>query len=57
MADRERPPVVIWIIPLFVGQGGLHRVMDSPRFESYRTSDVVQLLGSGACSGASLAGV
>jgi hypothetical protein len=57
MADRKRPPVVVWIIPLFVGLLGLYRVMQSPQFESYRTVDVVQLLGSGACFGAALAGL
>ena len=57
MADRKRPPVVAWLIPLFIGLLGLYRVMQSPQFESYRTVDVVQLLGSGACIGAAMVGL
>jgi hypothetical protein len=57
MADRRRPPVVVWIIPLFIGLLGLYRVIQSPHFESYRTVDVIQLLASGACFGVALAGV
>ena len=57
MADRKRPPVVVWLIPLFIGLLGLSRVMQSPQSESYRTVDVVQLLGSGACIGAAMVGL
>ncbi len=54
---RKRPPIVLFIIPLMIGLFGLHRVTQSAPFEAYRTVDVVQLLGSGACFGAALVGV
>jgi len=54
---RRRPPIVLFIIPLMIGLLGCHRVAQSAQFESYRTVDVVQLLGSGACFGAALTGV
>jgi hypothetical protein len=56
-SNRKRPPVVMFIIPLFFGLLGFFRVMDSPQFESYRKMDVVQLVLSGACFGAALVGV
>ena len=55
--ERKRRPFVIWIIPLIVGLAGLFRVLDSPNGELYRTVDIVQLLGSGACFGATMVGV
>jgi hypothetical protein len=57
MADRKRPPVVVFIIPLLIGLLGFYRVTQSPQFESYRTVDVIQLLASGACIGAALVGL
>ena len=57
MVDRKRPPIVIWIIPLLVGMAGLFRVMQSSSFQLYRVVDVVQLLGSGVCFGATMVGV
>ena len=57
MADRKRSLVVVWIVPLLIGLLGLYRVMQSPQFESYRTMDVVQLVVSGACFGAAMAGL
>ena len=57
MAESKRSPIVIWMIPLFIGIAGFYRVTQSPRFELYRTVDVVQLLVSGACFGATLVGV
>ena len=57
MSNRKRPPVVVLIIPLFIGLLGFYRVTQSPQFESYRTLDVVQLLVSGACFGAALTGL
>jgi hypothetical protein len=56
MPNRKRPPVVVFIIPLFIGLLGFSRMTQSPQFESYRTLDVVQLIGSGACFGAALTG-
>jgi hypothetical protein len=55
--NRKRPPFVVFIIPLLVGLLGFSRLTQSPQFESYRTVDVVQLLGSGACFGAALTGL
>ena len=52
MTDRKRPPVVLLIIPLMIAFAGLNRVTQSPSYHLYRTVDVVQLLGSGACFGA-----
>ena len=57
MADRKRPPAVMWIIALFFGLLGFYRVTQSPQFESYRTVDVVQLLASGAGFGVALVGL
>ena len=57
MVDRKRRPIVMFIIPLIVGLAGFSRVTQSPGFESYRTVDVVQLLGSGACFGVAMVGV
>ena len=57
MTERKRSPIVFWIIPLIIGLGGLNRVMSSPSYDTYRGVDVVQLLGSGACFGATMAGL
>jgi hypothetical protein len=40
-----------------IGLLGLSRVMESPQFESYRTVDVIQLTGAGACLGVALTGL
>ena len=37
-----------------VATAGLTMVMRSPRFEAFRTVDVLQLLGSGMCFGVGL---
>jgi hypothetical protein len=57
MPDRKRQPIVVLIIPLIVGLLGFSRVTKSPQFESYRTMDVVQLIGSGFCFGVVLTGM
>jgi hypothetical protein len=57
MSNRKRPPVVVFIIPLVIALLGFSRVTQSPQFESYRTVDVVQLLGSGTCIGAAMVGL
>ena len=56
-ASNRKRPVVVFIIPLIIGLLGYDRVTQSPQFESYRTVDVVQLVGSGACFGAALTGL
>jgi hypothetical protein len=54
---RRRSPVVVWFIPLMIGLAGLNRVMHSPNYELYRAVDIVQLLGSGVCFGATMVGL
>jgi hypothetical protein len=56
LPHRKRPPIVVFIIPLIIGLLGFSRVTENPQFESYRTVDVVQLLGSGFCFGVALTG-
>jgi hypothetical protein len=41
-------------VPIFIGSIGFVNLMHQPRFETYRTVDVVQLLGTGACHGVAL---
>ena len=57
MVDRKRRPIVVFLIPLMVGLAGFYRVTQSPSFESYRTVDIVQLLGSGVCFGVTMIGL
>ena len=57
MGNRKQPPIIIWILPLFVGLAGFYRVTQSPQYETYRSVDIVQLLGSGVCFGAVMVGV
>jgi hypothetical protein len=57
MLNEKRPPIAMWLIPLAIGLVGFYRVVHSQRFELYRTVDVVQLLASGACFGATLVGI
>lgn len=57
MAERKRPPVAVIIMVLFFALLGFYRVTQSPRFELYRTVDVVQLVASGAGFGAALTGL
>jgi len=57
MVDRKRPPIVVWMIPLLLGLAGFYRVTQSPHFDLYRAVDVVQLMGSGVCFGATMVGV
>ena len=41
-------------VPIIIGSVGLMNLMHQPRFETYRTVDVVQLLGTGLCYGVAL---
>jgi hypothetical protein len=45
------------MIPLLIGLAGFYRVTQSPHFELYRAVDIVQLMGSGVCFGATMVGV
>jgi hypothetical protein len=57
VADKKPLAITAWIAPLIVGVLGVLRVTHSQSFNLYRTVDVVQLLASGACFGATLVGV
>jgi hypothetical protein len=57
MVDRKRPSMVRWIILPLIGLAGFYRVTQSPSFGLYRAVDIVQLLASGVCFGASLVGI
>ena len=57
MALRKRPVVIIWLLPILIGLAGYNRVEHSPLYNLYRPVDITQLLGSGACFGAALAGI
>ena len=57
MVDRKRPPIVVWMMPLLLGLAGFYRVTQSPHFDLYRAVDIVQLMGSGVCFGATMVGV
>jgi hypothetical protein len=56
MTGRKWPSVVVWIIPLLTAFAGFYRVAQSPSLAMYRAVDIVQLLGSGVCFGAAMAG-
>jgi hypothetical protein len=59
MVHLKRPPIVFWrdITLLLIGHILLYRVTQSPSFEMYRKVDSYQLLASGACFGAFIAGL
>jgi hypothetical protein len=58
MTNRKSgPSIMLFLMPLIIGLAGLSRVMNSAHFAAYRTVDVVQLLGSGVCFGASMVGI
>jgi len=41
-------------IPILIGSIGLMNLMHQPRFTSFRSVDVLQLIGSGMCFGVAL---
>lgn len=52
---RSRKSLTIAVAtPLVIGIIGLTQLMQRPQFASFRTVDVVQLLGSGMCFGVAL---
>ena len=53
---RRRRSAAIFV-PAFVGLIGLLSLINRPRFQTYHTVDVVQLLASGMCFGVALAGL
>lgn len=56
MFNRKPLGSVIFIL-IIIGSIGLMNLMHQPRFETYRTVDVVQLLGSGMCYGVALVAI
>jgi hypothetical protein len=43
------------VVPLIIGLAGLMNLMQRPRFASFHSVDVVQLLASGMCFGVAVA--
>jgi len=56
-AGKKRRPIALFIALLFFALLNFFRAMESPHFESYRTMDVIQLVLSGACFGATVTGL
>jgi hypothetical protein len=52
--SSRRKLVVPFIVPLLIGLGGFSNVARSPRFETFHTVDVIQLIGTGMCFGVAL---
>lgn len=53
--ERNKRIVPAIIMPVIIGMVGLFALMRQPRFETFHTVDVLQLLASGACFGVALA--
>ncbi len=53
MADRRTLPSIVVLI--VVGAIGIFSLTARPRFQTYRTVDVLQLVASGMCFGVALA--
>jgi len=54
---QKRIPKSAFIFILFIALLGFFRVTQNPRFKSYRTIDVIQLVVSGAGFGVALTGL
>lgn len=56
---KRKPQTIamVILIPLLAGVPGLVHLMSEPRFDTIRTVDVVQLLGSGMCFGVALTAI
>lgn len=57
MAYSHRKLTTGFLMPLLIGLVGLFNLMQKPRFVSFHTVDVLQLIASGMCFGVALAGV
>ncbi|HVT96142.1 MAG TPA: hypothetical protein VHE33_01460 [Acidobacteriaceae bacterium] len=57
MAKRKSPLISTVVLVVIFGSLGLMNLSGKDRFKSYRTVDVVQLLGIGMCYGVALMGV
>ena len=54
MDQTRRRSVAKILIPVIVGLSGLFSLINRPRFQTYHTVDVLQLLASGMCFGIAL---
>jgi hypothetical protein len=57
MEQPRRRRFAAIFVPAFVGLIGLLSLINRPRFQTYHTVDVVQLLASGMCFGIALTGL
>jgi hypothetical protein len=55
--NRRRRLASAILAPLVVGLIGMFNLMQRPRFETFHTVDVLQLVASGMCFGIALAAV
>jgi len=55
MEQTRRRRFAAIFVPAFVGLIGLFSLINRPRFQTYHTVDVIQLLASGLCFGVALA--
>jgi hypothetical protein len=53
--SRNRMTVPSIVAPLIIGMIGLFSLTRNPRFQSFHTVDVLQLIASGMCFGVALA--
>ena len=53
MSNRRRL-IPMFFIPVFIGLVNFNSVAKKPRFETFQTIDVVQLIVTGMCFGAAL---
>jgi len=51
---NRKPLVAAFFIPIMVGCIGISNIARNPRFESFHTVDILQLIASGMCFGAAL---
>ena len=54
MEQTRRRRLAKVVIPVFVGLSGLLTLINRPRFQTYHTVDVLQLLATGMCFGIAL---
>jgi len=57
MEQTRRRRFAAIFVPALVGLIGLFSLIGRPRFQTYHTVDVIQLLASGMCFGIALAGM
>jgi len=57
MAGRRNGLAGSIIVLIFIGSIGFFNLSQRPRFQTFRSVDVLQLLGTGMCYGVALAGI